>query len=78
MNSIKFDKLQSVDRELNRLSEMVVDTRMVAGDELCAFASVAYKMAKISASLGTPGTQSIVDDLRLVVGMDVCILAIEK
>ena len=58
-----YDKLQTVDRELSRLSEMVSDTRMVAGAELYTFARVAYKMAKISASLGTPGTQSIVDDL---------------
>ena len=58
-----YDKLQTVDRELSRLSEMVTDTRMVAGAELYEFARVAYKMAKISASIGTPGTQSIVDDL---------------
>ena len=58
-----FDKLQTVDRELSRLSEMVSDTRIVAGAELYTFARVAYKMAKISASLGTPDTQSIVEDL---------------
>ena len=58
-----FDKLQTVDRELSRLSEMVADTRKLAGAELYEFARVIYKMAKISASLGTPGTQSIVDDL---------------
>lgn len=58
-----YNKLQTVDRELSRLSEMVTDTRMVAGAELYEFARVAYKMAKISASIGTPGTQGIVDDL---------------
>lgn len=63
MDSILYGKLQSVDRELARLSEMVSDTKMLAGAELYEFARVVYKMAKISASLGTPGTQSIVDDL---------------
>jgi len=58
-----FGKLQSVDRELARLSEMVSDTRMLAGAELYEFARVVYKMSKISASLDVPGTKSIVDDL---------------
>ena len=59
-----FNKLQSVDRELQRISEMVADTRMLAGAELYDFARVVYKMAKISVSLGRPGSQTIVDDLR--------------
>lgn len=63
LDSNLFGKLQSVDRELARLSEMVTDTKMLAGAELYEFARVVYKMAKISASLGNPGTQSIVDDL---------------
>ncbi|HZK94812.1 MAG TPA: hypothetical protein VFC67_11435 [Prolixibacteraceae bacterium] len=63
MDSNLFIKLQSVDRELSRLSEMVSDTRMLAGAELYEFARVVYKMSKISASIGTPGTKSIVDDL---------------
>lgn len=42
---------------------MKILTRMLAGAELYEFARVVYKMAKISASLGTPGTQSIVEDL---------------
>ncbi len=58
-----YDKLQIVDRELSRLSEMVADTRKLAGAELYEFARIIYKMAKISASIGTPGTQNIVDDL---------------
>lgn len=58
-----FGKLQTVDRELARLSEMVSDTRMLAGAELYEFARVVYKMSKISASLDVPGTKSIVDDL---------------
>jgi hypothetical protein len=58
-----FSRLQTIDRELTRLSEMVNDTRMLAGAELYEFARVVYKMAKISSSLGTPGTQSIVEDL---------------
>lgn len=63
LDSNLYGKLQSVDRELARLSEMVADTKMLAGAELYEFARVVYKMAKISASLGTPGTQSIVEDL---------------
>lgn len=58
-----FNKLQTIDRELIRLVEMVSDTRMLAGAELYEFARVVYKMAKISAALGVPGTKSIVDDL---------------
>jgi len=63
LDSNLFGKLQSVDRELSRLSEMVADTKMLAGAELYEFARVVYKMAKISASLKVPGTQSIVEDL---------------
>jgi hypothetical protein len=63
LDSNLYNKLQSVDRELTRLSEMVTDTKMLAGAELYEFARVVYKMSKISASLGTPGTQSIVEDL---------------
>ena len=58
-----YTKLQTVERELSRLSEMVSDTRMQAGAELYQFARVTYKMSKISASLNVPGTKSIVDDL---------------
>lgn len=63
IDSNLFGKLQSVDRELARLSEMVNDTRMLAGAELYEFARIVYKMSKISASLDVPGTKSIVDDL---------------
>ena len=58
-----FNKLQSVERELSRLSEMVSDTRMLAGAELYEFARMAYKMSKIAALLNVPGTKSIIDDL---------------
>jgi len=58
--------LQTVERELSRLSEMVSDTRMLAGAELYQFARVTYKMSKIAASLNVPGTKSIVDDLGLL------------
>jgi len=58
--------LQTVERELSRLSEMVSDTRMLAGAELYQFARVTYKMSKIAASLNVPGTKSIVDDLGIL------------
>lgn len=61
-----YTKLQTVERELSRLSEMVSDTRMLAGAELYQFARVTYKMSKIAASLNVPGTKSIVDDLGLL------------
>jgi len=61
-----YNQLQALERELVRLTEMVGDTRMQAGAELYQFARVAYKMAKISASLNVPGTKSIVDDLGLL------------
>ncbi len=61
-----YNQLQTLERELVRLTEMVGDTRMQAGAELYQFARVAYKMAKISASLNVPGTKSIVDDLGLL------------
>lgn len=61
-----FNKLQTVDRELSRISEMVSDTRMLSGAELYEFARVVYKMSKISASLDVPGTKSIVEDLGLL------------
>jgi hypothetical protein len=61
-----FTRLQTVERELSRLSEMVSDTRMLAGAELYQFARVTYKMSKIVASLNVPGTKSIVDDLGIL------------
>jgi hypothetical protein len=61
-----YTKLQTVERELSRLSEMVTDTRMLAGAELYQFARVTYKMSKIAASLNVPGTKSIVDDLGIL------------
>jgi len=61
-----YTKLQTVERELSRLSEMVSDTRMLAGAELYQFARVTYKMAKIASSLNVPGTKSIVDDLGIL------------
>ena len=47
----------------SRMSEMVTDTRMVAGAEFYDFARIVYKMSKIAVSLEKPGSQSIVDDL---------------
>jgi len=57
------DKLQAIDLGLSRRSEMVSDTRIMSVAEFYTIACVAFKMAKIPASIGTPGTQSIVDDL---------------
>ena len=66
-----YDKLQTVDRELSRLSEMVCDTRMMAGAELYTFARVAYKMAKISASLGKLETNLVNVKLGIISGLNI-------
>ena len=62
-DSALFEKLQSVDREMQQLSEMITDTRMLAGAEFYDFARIVYKMSKIAVSLEQPGSQSIVDNL---------------
>lgn len=58
-----YETLGTVGRELNRLAEMVNDTRMLAGAEAYETARIIYKMAKIAASMSIPGTKTIVDDL---------------
>ena len=58
-----YTTLGTVEREVNRLAEMVRDTRMLAGAEAYETARVIYKMAKIAASMNVPGTQTIVEDL---------------
>ncbi|WP_159521663.1 hypothetical protein [Sunxiuqinia indica] len=58
-----YESLGSVERELSRLTEMVSDTRMLAGAEAYETARIIYKMAKIAASMSVPGTKTIVDDL---------------
>jgi hypothetical protein len=58
-----YNSLAAIEREMSRLAEMVKDTRMAAGAEAYEAARVIYKMAKVSASMNVPGTQSILDDL---------------
>ena len=58
-----YNKLTTIFKELNRVTEMVRDTRTLAGAEYFDFARLVYKTAKLHVEMGVPGSQTIVDDL---------------
>jgi hypothetical protein len=58
-----FDKLSQIKKETDRLSEMVNDTRHMAGAEAYEVARFIYMKAQMALKMKEPGMQSIVDDL---------------
>jgi hypothetical protein len=58
-----YKSLQSIDRELTSLAEMVTDTRTAAGTDAFQAALSIYNSAKGAVKMGIPGTQSMVDQM---------------
>lgn len=61
-----FSDLQNISRELNRLADMLNDTRIAAGTDAYVATLSIYNSAKQAAKMNVPGTQAIVDDLKKV------------
>ena len=61
---ILFNNLQAITREINRLADMINDTRIAAGSDAYVTALGIYNSAKQAAKMNVPGTKAIVDDLK--------------
>lgn len=61
---ILFSNLQNLAREVNRLADMLNDTRIAAGTDAYVASLSIYNSAKQAAKMNIPGTQAIVDDLK--------------
>jgi len=59
-----FINLQNLSREINRIADMLNDTRIAAGTDAYVAALSIYNSAKQAAKMNVPGTQAIVDDLK--------------
>ncbi len=58
-----FQGLEMLELELSRLTEMVHDTRQLAGAEAYKVALIIKKKAMLANVMGVPGMQTIVDEL---------------
>lgn len=59
-----FNNLQNIAKEVNRLADIVNDTRIAAGSDAYSAALTIYNSAKQAARMNIPGTKAIVDDLK--------------
>lgn len=59
-----FNNLQNIAKEINRLADIVNDTRIAAGSDAYTAALTIYNSAKQAARMNIPGTKAIVDDLK--------------
>lgn len=59
-----FNNLQNIAKEINRLADIVNDTRIAAGSDAYSAALSIYNSAKQAAKMNIPGTKAIVDDLK--------------
>lgn len=59
-----FNNLQNIAKEIDRLADMINDTRIAAGSDAYTAALTIYNSAKQAAKMNVPGTKSIVDDLK--------------
>lgn len=59
-----FNNLQDIAKEVNRLADIVNDTRIAAGSDAYSAALTIYNSAKQAAKMNIPGTKAIVDDLK--------------
>ncbi|MGE0079509.1 MAG: hypothetical protein AB7S48_16730 [Bacteroidales bacterium] len=59
-----FNNLQNIAKEINRLADIVNDTRIAAGSDAYSAALTIYNSAKQAAKMNIPGTKAIVDDLK--------------
>lgn len=59
-----FNNLQNLAKELNRMADMINDTRIAAGSDAYVAALTIYNAAKQAYKMNVPGTRAIVDDLK--------------
>ncbi len=59
-----FNNLQNIAREINRLADMVNDTRIAAGTDAYVSALSLYNSVKQASKMNVPGTKPIFDDLK--------------
>ena len=59
-----FNNLQNLAKELNRMADMINDTRIAAGSDAYVAALSIYNAAKQAAKMNVPGTKAFVDDLK--------------
>ena len=59
-----FNNLQNITKEIDRLADMINDTRIAAGSDAYSAALTIYNSAKQAAKMNVPGTKAIVDDLK--------------
>lgn len=59
-----FTSLQNLSREINRLADMINDTRIAAGSDAYVASLSLYNSVKQAAKMNVPGTKPIVDDLK--------------
>ena len=59
-----FNNLQSIAREINRLADMVNDTRIAAGTDAYVASLSLYNSVKQASKMNVPGTKAIFDDLK--------------
>lgn len=59
-----FNNLQSIAREINRLADMVNDTRIAAGTDAYVSALSLYNSVKQASKMNVPGTKPVFDDLK--------------
>lgn len=59
-----FNNLQNIAKEINRLADMINDTRIAAGSDAYVASLSIYNAVKQAAKMNVPGTKPIVDDLK--------------
>jgi hypothetical protein len=59
-----FNNLQNLAKDINRLANMINDTRIAAGSDAYVAALSIYNAAKQAAKMNVPGAKAIVDDLK--------------
>ena len=59
-----FTNMQNIAKEIDRLADMINDTRIAAGSDAYVAALSIYNSAKQAAKMNVPGTKAIVDDLK--------------
>lgn len=64
-NDLKlFNNLQNIAKEVDRLADMINDTRIAAGSDAYVAALSIYNSVKQAAKMNVPGTKAILDDLK--------------
>ena len=59
-----FNNLQNIACEINRIADMISDTRIAAGTDAYVAALSVYNSVKQASKMNVPGTKPIFDDLK--------------